>query len=108
MLAVVANENDVYIAGIADQNTVDGNKFVGSYVPSVRTDEQAAELKEHTVAIGRFLGKAGYRGIFSCDYLIDTEGKIFFLEIKARKQGTTLEFCFTLEQTLPGIRVYQA
>ena len=43
----------------------------------------------------------GYRGIFGCDYLIDNDGEVFFLEINARKQGTTLEFCFTLEQTLP-------
>jgi hypothetical protein len=47
------------------------------------------------------LGKAGYRGIYGCDYLIDKEGDIRFLEINARKQGTTLEFCFTMEQTLP-------
>jgi len=29
VLAVVANENDVFIAGIADQNIEDGNKFTG-------------------------------------------------------------------------------
>lgn len=101
VLAVVANEDDVYVAGIADQNIVDGNKFVGSYYPSEVTEEQAEELHQYTVAVGRVLGKAGYRGIFGCDYLIDHKGKIYFLEINARKQGTTLEFCFTLEQNLP-------
>ena len=101
VLAVVANENDVYIAGIADQNIVDGNKFVGSYFPSEVTEGQAIELKAYTVAVGKVLGAAGYRGIFGCDYIVDHEGKVFFLEINARKQGTTLEFCFTLEQTLP-------
>lgn len=101
VLAVVANENDVYVAGIADQNIVDGNKFVGSYFPSVVSDSQAAQLREYTVAVGRVLGRAGYRGIFGCDYLIDYDGRVWFLEINARKQGTTLEFCFTLEQTLP-------
>lgn len=101
VLAVVANEDDVYIAGIADQNIVDGNKFVGSHFPSVVTAEQVEELKNYTVAVGRYLGKKGYRGIFGCDYLIDNDGNILFLEINARKQGTTLEFCFTLEQSLP-------
>lgn len=101
VLAVVANEEEVYIAGIADQNIVDGNKFVGSYFPSEVTEEQAVRLKEYTVAVGRYLGKAGYRGIFGCDYIVDNSGDIWFLEINARKQGTTLEFCFTLEQTLP-------
>jgi len=101
VLAVVANESDVYIAGIADQHIVDGNKFVGSYFPSEVSEAQATRLREYTVAVGRVLGQAGYRGIFGCDYLIDYQGEIWFLEINARKQGTTLEFCFTLEQTLP-------
>ena len=101
VLAVVANEDDVYIAGIADQNIVGGNRFVGSHFPSAVTDTQAEELKNHPRAVGRYLGAGGYRGIFGCDFLIDEQGKIWFLEINARKQGTTLEFCFTLEQTLP-------
>ena len=41
VLAVVANADDVYIAGIADQKIVDGNKFVGSSFPSVVNKEQA-------------------------------------------------------------------
>jgi hypothetical protein len=101
VLAVVANENDVYIAGVADQTIIDGNRFVGSHFPSVTTSEQQQKLKDYTVAVGRLLGGAGYRGIFGCDYLIDQDGNIYFLEINARKQGTTLEFCFTLEQNLP-------
>lgn len=101
VLAVVANENDVYIAGIADQVIKDGNRFVGSTFPSVANTEQQQLLREYTIRVGRILGEAGYRGIFGCDYLIDKEGQIHFLEINARKQGTTLEFCFTLEQTLP-------
>ena len=101
VLAVVANENDVYIAGIADQNIVDGNRFVGSRFPSIATEDQQKQLREYTIAIGREIAKGGYRGIFGCDYLIDRNGSIYFLEINARKQGTTLEFCFTLEQNLP-------
>jgi hypothetical protein len=101
VLAVVASADEVYIAGIADQKIVDGNKFVGSSYPSRVNKEQAALLKKYTVAAGKLLGQAGYRGIFGCDYLIDSHGDIWFLEINARKQGTTLEFCCTLEQNLP-------
>ena len=101
VLAVVANADDVYIAGIADQNIVDGNRFVGSSFPSQVTADQAALLKASTIAAGRALGAAGYRGIFGCDYLIDHQGGVWFLEINARKQGTTFEFCCTLEQNLP-------
>lgn len=101
VLAVVANENDVYIAGIADQVIVDGNRFIGSKYPTTANTQQQQKLYDYTVLVGKMLGKNGYRGIFGCDYLIDNDGEVIFLEINARKQGTTLEFCFTLEQSLP-------
>lgn len=101
VLAVVANENDVYIAGVADQVIVNGNRFIGSTYPSVVSEKQKKKLHDHTVSVGQMLGRHGYRGIFGCDYIIDNDGQIFFIEINARKQGTTLEFCFTLEQSLP-------
>ena len=101
VLAVVANEEDVYVAGVADQVIKNGNRFIGSTYPSVATAEQKALLYQYTVVIGKMLGKLGYRGIFGCDYIVADDGSIFFIEINARKQGTTLEFCYTLEQALP-------
>ncbi len=101
VLAVVANENDIYIAGIADQVIVQGNKFVGSMFPATASEEQCKQLRQYTIDVGKVLGQAGYRGIYGCDFLITPTDEIYFLEINARKQGTTLEFCFTLEQTLP-------
>ena len=59
------------------------------------------KLKEYTRLLGQWLVREGYRGIFGCDFLVDDNDDIYFLEINARKQGTTLEFCCTLEQSLP-------
>ena len=101
VLAVVANENEVYIAGVADQRIEGGNQFTGSVFPSALPDPIIEELKAHTRTVGKWLGKQGYRGIFGCDYIVTKDNKIFFLEINARKQGTTLEFCCMLEQLLP-------
>ena len=101
VLAVVANENDVYIAGIADQIIVGGNRFVGSNYPTILPDKVQEKLRQHTIEVGKLLGTNGYRGIFGCDYLVNDNDNVFFLEINARKQGTTLEFCHTLEQSLP-------
>lgn len=101
VLAVVANDQDVYIAGIADQTIVGGNRFIGSKYPTILADDHQKALRELTVSVGQILGKNGYRGIFGCDYLINDKGEVYFLEINARKQGTTLEFCHTLEQSLP-------
>ncbi len=102
VLAVVAGEDDVYIAGVADQRIEEGTKFTGSIYPSVLSEETLDKLREYTVEAGRWLAEEGYRGIFGCDYLVDEKGDIRFLEINARKQGTTLEFCCTLEQSLPA------
>ncbi len=103
VLAVVANPEEVYIAGVADQRIENGNRFTGSTFPSVVTLEQAKRLEEYTRKVGKWLAQQGYKGIYGCDYIITHDGDIRFLEINARKQGTTLEFCCTLDQNLaPG------
>ncbi len=101
VLAVVAGEGDVFIAGVADQRIENGNRFTGSTFPSTATPEQREKMIAHTRTAGTWLAKQGYRGIFGCDYIITMDGGIRFLEINARKQGTTLEFCCTMEQALP-------
>lgn len=101
VLGVVAGKEDVYVAGVADQRIEEGTKFTGSVFPSVLSKETQDRLKEHTVTAGRWLAMEGYRGIFGCDYLVGGNGEIKFLEVNARKQGTSFEFCCTLEQSLP-------
>ncbi|NDV18718.1 ATP-grasp domain-containing protein [Pseudodesulfovibrio sp. JC047] len=101
VLAVVGNENEVYVAGVADMNIVDGNKFRGSTFPSTLPATIQADLRDHTAAVGRELGKLGFRGIYGCDYIVTENDEIFFIEVNARKQGTTMEFCSALEQLLP-------
>lgn len=101
VLGVVANEEDVYIAGVADQRIEGGNRFTGSVFPSVLPENIVEKLKTYTRTVGKWLGKQGYRGIFGCDYIVTEKNEIFFLEINARKQGTTIEFCCMLEQLLP-------
>jgi len=101
VLAVVANEADVCIGGVADQQIEDLNKFKGSTFPSVLPKRLVTRLREYTKRVGRVMGKSGYRGIFGCDFLIDREENVIFLEINARKQGTTMEMCCTAENALP-------
>jgi hypothetical protein len=101
VLAVVADEDDVYIAGVADQCIEEGTRFTGSSFPSKLDEKIITKLMEYTRISGKWLAREGYRGIFGCDFLVDNNDEIFFLEINARKQGTTLEFCCTLEQSLP-------
>ena len=102
VLGVVANAKDVFIAATADQEIQDGNKFRGSTFPSALPAATQYELREITRRVGQVMGRSGYRGIFGCDYIVDAEGRIFFVEVNARKQGTTMEMCCTLENALPS------
>jgi len=101
VLGVVANENDIYIAGIADQFIEHDTRFVGSVFPTVLEKTLVTQLEQYTRKVGQWLALEGFRGIFGCDYLVDAQGRIFFLEVNARKQGTAMEFCCTLENMLP-------
>ncbi|SDB02536.1 ATP-grasp domain-containing protein [Desulfonatronum thiosulfatophilum] len=101
VLGVVANAKDVFIAAIADQEIQNGNMFRGSTFPSTLAAPLQQELREITRRVGRAMGRSGYRGIFGCDYVVDAQGRIFFVEVNARKQGTTMEMCCTLENALP-------
>ncbi len=101
VLGVVANSEAVYIAGMADQCIQNGNRFTGSTFPSVLSPDLEQQLTEYTRKVGAWLAGQGYKGIFGCDYIVTESNEIRFLEINARKQGTTLEFCCTLEQNLP-------
>ncbi|MBA3011547.1 MAG: ATP-grasp domain-containing protein [Proteobacteria bacterium] len=101
VLAVVANEDEIFIAGVADQRIENGNRFTGSTFPTTASPDQIRLLKAYTKKVGAWLARQGYQGIFGCDYIITHDDEIRFLEINARKQGTTLEFCCTLEQEIP-------
>lgn len=101
VLAVAASENDVYIAGVADQRIENGNRFTGSTFPTTLPKKIVDQLETHTRTVGAWMAKQGYRGIFGCDYIVTDQNEIRFLEINARKQGTTLEFCCSLAQDLP-------
>lgn len=101
VLGIVANEDEVYIASVADQDIV-GTRFTGSSFPTVLSEDKVTALKEHTRTIGQAMGRKGYRGAFGCDYIVTTEGEILFIEINARKQGTTMETALTMLTALPG------
>ena len=101
VLAVVANGEDVYVASVADQK-MEENRFRGSTFPTVLKKDVVERIEEYTRLVGRYMGARGYRGIFGCDYIVDHNSQIYFVEVNARKQGTTLESTLTMLHRLPG------
>ena len=100
-LAVVANGQEVYVASVADQR-MEENRFRGSTFPTMLEGEVVEQIKGYTRLVGKNMGAQGYRGMFGCDFIVDENGKIHFVEINARKQGTTLESTLTMFHRLPG------
>jgi len=101
VLGVIANEQEVYLASVADQR-MDENRFLGSQYPTSLKADVVQQLKRHTRRIGEYMGGRGYRGIFGCDFIVDEKGGVRFIEVNARKQGTTLETALTMIHRLPG------
>jgi len=98
-LGVVINENDIFVAGVADQK-IDGTKFKGSTYPSKLSQQIQKAIIEQTRIVGKKMAKLGYRGIFGCDFIVTDNDEIYFIETNPRKQGTTMEFCCSLKTQL--------
>jgi len=100
-LGVVISEEEVYVAGVADQK-INGTKFEGSVYPSKLSPALQERLISLTRSVGRKMASLGYRGIFGCDFIVTDEGEVYFIETNPRKQGTTMEFCCMLSKSLPS------
>ncbi|KUG27869.1 hypothetical protein ASZ90_002277 [hydrocarbon metagenome] len=101
VLGVTAGEDEVFIAAVADRRQEADGGWGASY-PSVLPAHIVRELREHARTAGRVLGGSGYRGVFGCDFAVDREGTVHFVEVNARKHGAALEMCCTLESALPA------
>ncbi len=99
-LGVVINEQEIYVAGIADQK-INGTKFEGSIYPSQLSSEIQDTLIAQTRRVGQKMASLGFRGIFGCDFIVTAEEEVYFIETNPRKQGTTMEFCCMLQKSLP-------
>jgi len=99
-LGVVINEEEIYVAGVADQR-IDGTRFKGSTYPSKMPKNIQEEVIKQTKVVGKKMAQLGYRGIFGCDYIVTSNDEVFFIETNPRKQGTTMEFCCALKTQLP-------
>ena len=101
VLGCVGGPGQVYVAGVADMRIENQTMFRGSTWPSQLPLDIQGELVAHTRMVGEILAERGFRGIFGCDYIVDRSGRVLFIEVNPRKQGTTMEYCCALEQLLP-------
>ena len=101
VLACVGGPGQIFVAGVADMRIENRTMFRGSTWPSELPFDIQAELIAHTRMVGEVLAEEGFRGIYGCDYIVDRSGRVFFIEVNPRKQGTTMEYCCALERLPP-------
>ena len=67
-----------------------GEKFCGG---ELGTDDEHAdaypEIRRYALLIGKRLADLGHKGIFGIDYLVESSGKVFVLEVNPRVTGMT-------------------
>lgn len=84
--AAVINKDDVRMITITDQLML-GNAYLGNIYPSNINSSQRQQINLITTKIGKFLGGLGYKGLFGCDFIINSKGKVFINDLNPRRQG---------------------
>jgi predicted ATP-grasp superfamily ATP-dependent carboligase len=91
--AIIVGENDVRVICITDQ-ILRGNAYLGNIYPSKIKDDENDEIIRITKIVGNYLSKLGFRGLFGLDFILDSKGNIFPIDLNPRRQGGYL--CNTL------------
>jgi len=99
--AIVCDENDTKIICITDQ-ILRGNKYLGNIYPSKTNDEEKKVMFEATKKVGNHLAKLGFKGLFGLDFIIDSKGNIFTIDLNPRRQGGYLP---NILMALPKINI---
>jgi len=96
--ALVANENEVFFNSVMDQ-LLDGPVNLGTIYPSKLDKKSKKLVEDYTIRVGKYLGKDGFKGFISLDFVRDKKGRIYFSEVNPRIGGSTLEKVFMHEVT---------
>jgi hypothetical protein len=99
---IVANGQGTLTFGITDQILEDGRLYRGALSPTIVSDAQKKQIVKFTEKLGTRMGKDGYRGFFSVDYMIDKKGDIYFAEINPRKGGANPGHTLARKTTHPN------
>jgi predicted ATP-grasp superfamily ATP-dependent carboligase len=83
---IVTSETDVTVVCISDQ-ILRNNQYMGNIYPSQAKKEHVEKIKEMTVAVGKYLAKQDFRGLFGIDFLITKSGKCYPVDLNPRRQG---------------------
>jgi biotin carboxylase len=85
-VSAIISENDVGIICITDQILRD-NKYLGNIYPSKVSKDHIDTIIDITKIIGNYMRESGFRGIFGLDFIIDSDSKLYTIDLNPRRQG---------------------
>lgn len=103
--AIVAGNNKTDIICISDQ-ILHGTKYLGNIYPAKLSEKNRKNVVESTKKIGDYLSQQGFRGLFGCDFLIDSKNNCYITDLNPRRQGGYL--CNVLMLLSKGVNIIEA
>lgn len=83
---LITSDEKVYVLVLTDQ-ILQGNRYLGNIYPSAVQEDQKKQIYDMTYRVGEYLADQGYRGLFGCDFLINSSGDIVIVDLNPRHQG---------------------
>lgn len=84
--ALITAQGKTHILVIADQ-ILQGNCYLGNLYPSIAELRHLKQIYDTTEIIGKHLASEGYKGLFGCDFLINSKGDLVVVDLNPRHQG---------------------
>lgn len=84
--AIVLNKEQTILMNISDQ-ILRGSSYLGNIYPTSINQVYASRVANMTIAIGNYMSKRGFRGLFGCDFLITRDGICYPTDLNPRRQG---------------------
>jgi len=88
-IGAITDGETTIVMGISEQILKKGTDYVGTIWPLPKdiSEKQIKDMIEIVKVVGEELGKTGYKGIFNVDFMITTDGKVYFAEVNPRNFG---------------------
>ncbi len=84
--AIICDKNDTRIICITDQ-ILRGNEYLGNIYPSIANKREKKIMIKAVKKVGHYLARLGFRGLFGLDFIIDSKGNVFTVDLNPRRQG---------------------
>ncbi len=96
------------ITGIPELTSREGGTVGNDWSRSSKLSEFSIDqIKKITVRVGKAMRRAGFKGLFGLDLIVDENGEVFLIEVNARQPASTsMHTKLMLEQNLIPLQVF--